>query len=151
MWSHYVSSYCDHYHSSCDCCVLWSITHQYDGYNSLLPLWARQHWVSIMWVCHHSLFQGTQWIMLASPLCHSNDNLSPSSQAKTTYPMDPPQLSLSFKVEPSNDFLYHVLVSVLVFCFLLPFFRFPCCCHVHKWRAQPFMFATPEPFRFYPW
>ena len=32
--SHYVLIYCDHYHylSTCDCCVLWSITHHYDSY-----------------------------------------------------------------------------------------------------------------------
>ena len=32
--SHYVSSYCDHYHPTCDCCVLWSIADRYDHYAS---------------------------------------------------------------------------------------------------------------------
>ena len=30
--SHYASSYYEHYHSTCDCCVLQTIVHPYNGY-----------------------------------------------------------------------------------------------------------------------
>ena len=34
MFCHYISSYCDQYHSTSDCCMLQSITHHYNSYTS---------------------------------------------------------------------------------------------------------------------
>ena len=39
------------------------------------------------------------------------------SQAYANYAMGPLQVSFSFRVEPPNDFLCHLLVSVMVFAF----------------------------------
>ena len=44
-----------------------------------------------------------------------------SCQDYANYSMVPPQLSFSFRVEPSTDFLCHVLVSVVVFTFFVQF------------------------------
>ena len=130
---HYASGYYDHYNTTCDCCVLWSITH-YDSYTCC-------HFYGLdnkLWFCCHSWFQGTQWgVLLTSPMCHSNNNLSPGcllpSEAYANYAMESPLVIFTFRVEPPNS--SQIMCWCLLWC-LLSAFRVPCGCCIHLWQLN---------------
>ena len=62
-------------------CVLWSITHHCDSYASC-HLWAGWYWVSKVWYCCHSWFQGAQWgVLKASVLWHGTTTSVPDAFA----------------------------------------------------------------------
>ena len=115
--SHYVSSYCIHYYSFCDSCLLWCITHHCDCYNSShisLPN-------SIMSAGYGSATmvdtRDTVRVLLAPPGCCSN-NLSPRCLLRHMPTILWALLGWLFpfiRVEPPNNWLCCILMSVTVF------------------------------------
>ena len=80
----------------------------------------------------HSVVLPPQWILRNTIRCYAVLTIMPHqqpqskvpSQAYAHYAMGPPQVSFSFRVEPPNDSLCHMLLSVMVFAF---------CFQVPKW------------------
>ena len=94
---------------------------------SVYQIISGQH--DVVWL--HSWFWGAQWgVMLAAPLCHSNNNFQFQMplQTHSNHAMGPPQVSASFESWASHWFLYHVFVSLMVSAF-----RFPYGCHFYQW------------------
>ena len=131
-----------HYHFSCDLCAseqcssLWWL-------HWLLPLWVNKHWVSMMLFFNHSWYQGIQWgVLLAPPLYHSNNNLSPKCLLghMQTMPWVLHMVSFLFKelkLPLIHYIIFWYLVMVLAFCFNIPMWL-PC----SSIGAQPLGFAT---------
>ena len=119
------------------CYVFWSNAHHHKGYNGN-HLWALQHRISMMWFCHYSWSQGTQWgFLLVSPLCCSSNNLSPACLLRhmSTLPWDLLRWVLSFWFEPPTKFIMLYIGSCCGA--LLSVYKFQCGCICAPMGAQP--------------
>ena len=127
-----MSSYCDHYHSTCDCCVLWSNGHHPNDYASSY-LWGPDNIGSALYgsattVDSEGHNEGFCWPHIMPQ--QQQPELQIPSQAYANYAMGPLQVSFSFRVEP--PLISYVMCWYLVWCFLSAF-RFLCVCQIHQW------------------
>ena len=130
----YLSSYWDiyHYHSTCDCCVLRSNAHHYDGYAGSHLCGADNSWLA--------------WCGSATTVdseVHNKGFCWPHYYAAATTTSVPDafsgiwQLCHGFsKGKYLWDLSLSLIAHVICWCLMMFALGFPCGCHVHQWGLK---------------